>query len=88
MTIETEKFVITSVDPTYSQSREITANPKPPQKTGIKVATVFCKNCENLWNAQSSGEGKFCTAFGSFIFKCPNCPAEEVVQASVVMNIS
>ncbi len=88
MTVETEKFVITGVDAAYSQSREITADPKPPQKIGIKAATVFCKDCENLWNAHSFGEGRFSTAYGSFIFECPNCHAEEVVTASVVMNIS
>ncbi len=88
MTVETEKFVITGVDVTYSQSREITADPKSPQKTGIKAATVFCKGCENLWNAYSFGEGSFSTAYGSFIFECPKCHAEEVVKASVVMNTS
>lgn len=88
MTVETEKFIITGVDATHSQSREITADPRFPQKTGIKTATVFCKGCDNLWTARTFGEGCFNTAFGSFIFKCPNCRAEEGVKASVVMNIS
>lgn len=88
MTVETEKFVITGVDAAYSQSGERTAHPKPPQKTGINAATVFCKGCENLWTAHSFGEGRFSTAIGHFIFECPSCHAEEVVNKSVVMNIS
>lgn len=88
MSVETEKFVITGVDATYSQSREITADPKPPQRTGIKAATVICKVCEKSWTAHSSGEGSFSTASFNFIFECPNCHAEEVVEKSVVMNIS
>ena len=88
MTVETEKFVITGVVAAYSQSREITADPKPPQKTGIKAATVICKVCEKSWTAHSSGEGSFSTASFNFIFKCPNCGTDEVVNKSIVMNIS
>jgi len=86
--IETEKFVITEVDAAYSQSREITTNPKPPQKTGISAATVFCKSCENLWHSRSFGDGSFNTAIGFFIFECPKCHASEGVKAGVVMGAS
>lgn len=84
MVIESEKFVLTSIDLLYIESREISINPDL-KKSGIRQATVFCKNCENLWRSSAYGDGKFQATTGHFIFTCPKCAESENIKSSTLM---
>lgn len=86
MAIESEKFVFSSVQPLWQESREITTNPRPPVKVGISALDVCCKACSHSWTSHSYGEGRFAAAVGNYLFTCPSCGSEEGVKASVLMN--
>jgi hypothetical protein len=75
---ETDKFIVKNVEPILTESREISAVRRPPSKTGVRSADVYCKSCGNTWRARYR-DGSLDNVVGGVLFICPQCRADERV---------
>lgn len=80
--METDHFHFKDVVWNYMVSDEITSRRRPPLKTGIKEATVTCKQCGHVWRAKQQN-GDITNKPGGPIILCPQCEFEEVVQGGL-----
>jgi hypothetical protein len=78
---ETKKFKLTAIQYSYTESKEISRNPRGPTKTGISNAQVTCNSCTsvNTWNGMDAK-----AVIGGFILTC-ECGASEKIHAGLLM---
>jgi hypothetical protein len=79
MSTGSEKFVVTNVQPIWTESREITTTPRPPQKTGVRSADVHCKTCGHDWTARNR-DGSLDGVLGGTLVTCPQCRTSEAMR--------
>lgn len=77
-------FEFSSVEWSYTESKEIAVQRRPPVRTGIASLSVLCMKCGESWRASNFGRGHIRSVFGGVYVECPSCQASTTVSAETL----
>lgn len=81
MTITSNKFIITDVLWSYTESQEISLQSiNSPVKTGVKSLTATCLACANIRSSGLLIKPSIHSAIGGILVICPACASTETVS--------